>query len=98
MKTIWVSSDVAAKLKALKEELGAESYSEVIRVLLSRCQPRRGGDVILVDVLESITLLRDLAESDPAAVVVFIERKLSPLISHVYSYAKAKLASGESVG
>ncbi|MEM4853167.1 MAG: hypothetical protein QXQ60_06350 [Thermofilum sp.] len=93
VKTIWVSSDVAEKLKALKEELGAESYSEVIRALLSRCQPRRDADVILVDVLEGVAALQDLAESDPVTVIVFIERKLSPLISQVYSYAKARLAS-----
>ncbi|MEM3943754.1 MAG: hypothetical protein QXJ59_06690 [Thermofilaceae archaeon] len=90
--TIWVSVEVAERLKKMKDELGVRSYDDVLRSLLNRA-PRQ-QDTVLIDVLESVAMLRDLAETDPGAVIVFIEKKLSPLIAQVYNYAKAKLMAG----
>ncbi|MEM1667821.1 MAG: hypothetical protein QW407_03800 [Thermofilaceae archaeon] len=48
-------------------------------------------DGIFIEVLESVAMLRDAADADPSAVIVFIERKLSPLVSQIYNFALARL-------
>ncbi|MEM0226925.1 MAG: hypothetical protein QXF46_08640 [Thermofilaceae archaeon] len=88
--TIWVSRDVADRIRRLREEWWARSCDNVLRALPSAQRPAD-----FIEVVESVAMLRDLAESDPGAVVAFIERKLSPLIAQVYNHAKLLADDGE---
>ncbi|MEM1810783.1 MAG: hypothetical protein QW324_07960 [Thermofilaceae archaeon] len=82
-------------MRTLKNELGLRSVDDVLRNPLlqagQRPRPLRQMDGIFIEVLESVAMLRDAADADPSAVIVFIERKLSPLVSQIYNFALARL-------
>jgi hypothetical protein len=100
--TISVSRRVAERLRRLRAKLGARSWDELFEKLFELLE--RGEGCGYEDALEALSALYQrarerAARGDPSGLaefIVFVERKLSPLLSRWYEEAKALLqARGE---
>jgi hypothetical protein len=101
--TISVSRQVAERLRSLREKLGAGSWDELLERLADGFERSEGGSGY-EDALEALSALyrraRELAASGDFSeleeFVVWVERRLSPLIAKCYEEAKVLLqARGE---
>jgi hypothetical protein len=105
--TISVSRKVAARLRALRERLGARSWDELLEKLVEEYERSERGFASYEDVKETISQFyrsaRERARGgDPSELekfVVWIERDLSLLIGRLHEEAKALLQGyGELAG
>lgn len=100
MTTISVSKGVAERLRALRAKLGARSWDELLEAMANALE-RTGSAADREEVLEALSALYSRAREratrgDYSALeefVVFVERKLSPLLSRFYEEAKTLLQS-----
>ena len=100
MTTISVSKGVAERLRALRAKLGARSWDELLEAMANALE-RGGSAADQGEVLEALSALyararERAARGDLSALeefVVFVERKLSPLVTRFYEEAKALLQS-----
>jgi hypothetical protein len=96
--TISVSRQVVERLRLIRAKLGARSWDELFTHLADTLVEQRVSEYD--DMLESLSALyfrakEQAARGDPSKLeefVVWVERKLSPLLSRYYEEARALLA------
>jgi len=94
--TISISRKAAEKLRALRERVGAGSWDELFENLFELLEREEGGYEDALEILSSRyhQARERAARGDPTGLeefIVFVERKLSPLIAKCYEEAKALL-------
>jgi hypothetical protein len=90
---------VAERLRSLRAKLGAGSWDELLERLADGFERDEGGPTGYEDALEALSALYQRARGRAASgdfsgleeFVVWVERRLSPLLSRWYEEARALL-------